>query len=97
MARYVMLFRYTEKGIQNVKEAPARVDAAKEAFRKVGAEVKDFYLLMGRYDTMIVAEAPNDETMAAAALALGSQGNVRSETLRAFTEDEFRKIIGTLP
>jgi len=97
MATYVMLFRYTEKGIENVKQSPSRVNAVKEAFRKLGAEVKDFYLLMGRYDTMIIAEAPNDEVMATAALALGSMGNVRSETLRAFSEDEFRRIVGAIP
>ena len=97
MATYIILNRFTPQGIQNIKESPARVDAAKEAFRKLGAEVKQFYIVMGQYDTVIVAEAPDDETIAKAILATGSLGNVSTETLRAFTEDEFRKIVAGLP
>jgi len=92
-----MLFQFTQKGIENVKESPARVDAVKQAFRDMGAEVKEFYLLMGRYDTLIIAEAPDDETIAKLALAIGSKGNVRSETLRAYKEDEYRRIIAAVP
>jgi len=97
MSTYVMLFQFTQKGIENVKESPARVDAVKQAFRDMGAEVKEFYLLMGRYDTLIIAEAPDDETIAKLALAIGSKGNVRSETLRAYKEDEYRRIIAAVP
>ena len=60
----------------------------------MGGEVKGFYVVMGRYDGVVITEAPNDETAAKIALALGSKGTARSETLRAFNEDEFRKIIG---
>lgn len=97
MATYIVLFRFTEQGIQNVKESPDRVDAAKQIFRSMGAEVKEFYSVMGRYDTVCIVEAPNDETIAKATLAVGSLGNVHTETLRAFTEDEYRKIITDLP
>ena len=97
MATYIMLFRYTKQGIQNVKESPNRVDAAREAFRAFGVELKEFYSVMGQYDTVCIVEAPNQETMAKASLALGSLGNVCSETLRAFTEDEFRQIVADLP
>lgn len=97
MATYLMLFRYTQQGIQNIKQSPARVEQAKKAFRDMGAEVKAFYLLMGQYDTVFVVEAPDDETIAKAALAVGSKGNVSTETLRAFTEDEFRKMVAALP
>ena len=96
MATYVMLFKFTQKGIENVKESPDRVEALKQVFRDMGAEIKVFYLLMGRYDTIIIAEAPNDETIAKLALAIGSEGNVRSETLRAFTMDEFRQIVAAV-
>jgi len=77
--------------------SPAGIEAAKQAFRAAGALVKEFYSVMGRYDTIIIAAAADDETIAKATLALGSLGNVRSETLRAFTEDEYRKIIADLP
>ena len=97
MATYLMLCQYTQKGIENVKESPARLDSAKQAFREAGAELKEFYLLMGRYDIAAIVEAPDDETMAKAALALGSKGNIRSETLRAFTEDKFREMLARIP
>lgn len=97
MATYIMLLRFTEQGIKNIKESPARVEAAKQAARDIGAEVKEFYAVIGQYDTVVVVEAPDDETVARMALALGSLGNVRTETLRAFTEDEYRKIIAALP
>ncbi len=97
MATYIMLFNFTQQGIQNIKKGPARVEAAKQAFRDLGAEVKEFYLVMGRYDTVFIVEAPDDETIARAALTVGSLGNVRTETLRAYTEDEFKKIVAALP
>jgi uncharacterized protein with GYD domain len=62
-----------------------------------GIQFKGYFLTLGRYDEVIIAETPNDETMTALALAVGSQGNVRTETMRAFTEDEYRQIIASLP
>ncbi len=97
MARYVLLTRFTQQGLQTIKDGPARLDAARQTFQGLGAELKDFYLTMGEYDAVVVLEAPNDETVAKASLAIGSLGNVRIETLRAFTEDEYRKMIGALP
>jgi len=97
MPTYISLVNYTPKGIENVKKSPQRLDAAKKAFKEMGAELKEFYLVMGRYDMILVSEAPNDETVAKAALALGSLGNVRTESFRAFKEDEYRKIVSTLP
>jgi uncharacterized protein with GYD domain len=96
MATYLSLLRYTEQGIQNIKESPARLDAAKKAFQAVGGELKQFFLTMGRYDAVIVSEAPDDETAAKIALSFGSLGNIRTETMRVFTEGEYRKIIGSL-
>jgi len=97
MATYITLLRFTEKGIANIKDGPARLDAAKQAFQAMGAELKAFYLVTGAYDAVVIGEVPDDETVAKLALMIGSQGNVRTETLRAFTEDEYRKIISELP
>ena len=97
MATYIMLMHYTQKGIENVKQSPTRLDAAKKTFKAMGAELKEFYLVAGRYDIVVVAEAPNDETIAKCALDLASKGSVATETLRAFREDEYRKIIAALP
>jgi uncharacterized protein with GYD domain len=96
MATYISLVRYTEQGIRNIKESANRLDAAKKMFQSAGGEVKQFYLAMGKYDIVIVSEAPDDETAARVSLSLGALGNVRTETLRAFGEAEFRKIIGSL-
>ena len=96
MASYVILFCYTDQGIKNIKESPNRVNAARQTFRALGAEVKAFYSVLGQYDTVFIVEAPDDETVARAVLSVGSLGNVHSETLRAFGEEEFRKIVAGL-
>ena len=97
MPTYIMLVNWTQPGIEKVKESPARIDALRNLFKEMGGEAKAFYVVMGRYDGVVIAEAPNDETAAKIALAVGAKGTARSETLRAFTEDEFRKIAGSLP
>jgi len=97
MPTYVALASYTQKGIENVKETPKRLDAFKEALKKAKGELKSFYLTMGRYDIVLTYELPDDEAAAKVALTLGSLGNIRTETLRAFTEGEYRKIVGALP
>jgi len=97
MATYINLIRLTQQGIQSIKDSPARVENARKAFAAMGGKLKEFYLVMGPYDFAIIAEAPDDETAAKLALALGSLGNVRTETLRAFSEDEYKKIIAALP
>ena len=97
MATYIMLINYTQKGIENIKESPARLDDAKRVFQEMGGEIKDFYLVTGRYDIVCSAEAPDDETISKFVLFLSSKGAIRTETLRAYTEDEYREIIATLP
>ncbi len=96
MAAYLVLLRYTEKGMAEIKATPDQVNALKQAFRDKGAEIKELYALLGRYDAAIIAEAPNDETVAGLALALGSKGGVHTETLRAFTMDEVRQILASI-
>jgi len=90
MSTHIVLIKWTQEGIKNVKESPNRLDMAKKAFQAAGAELKEFYLVMGQYDMVIVTEGPDDETAAKLALAIGSQGAISTETLRAFTEDEYR-------
>jgi uncharacterized protein with GYD domain len=97
MPTYITLARWTQQGIEKVKESPARLDAFKKLVKAAGGEVKAFYMVTGQYDMVIVSEAPNDDAIAKVALATGSKGGVRSETLRAFTEAEYRKIIAALP
>ncbi len=97
MPTYINLLRYTQKGIENIKEGPARLDAAKQAYKAMGCEIKSFYLVIGQYDAVVISEAPNDDAVANLALAIGSKGNVCTETLRAYTEDEYRKLVSSLP
>jgi uncharacterized protein with GYD domain len=96
MPHLVMLLRYTQQGIAKIKESPARLDAAKKAAEKVGGKIHAWYLTMGQYDAVLITEFPNDEAGAKFALSVGALGNVTTETLKAFTETEYRKIIGGL-
>ncbi len=96
MPTFVTLVRYTDQGIRNVRESPARLDAAKKAFQAAGGELKEWYLAMGRYDAVIVSEGPDDETATRLGLAISSLGSVRTETMRVFTESEYRKLIASL-
>jgi uncharacterized protein with GYD domain len=97
MSTYISLISLTQKGIENIKESPTRLNKAKGLFKAMGAELKEFYLVTGRYDMVVVSEAPDDETVAKVALAIGSAGAIRTETLRAFTEEEYKSIIAALP
>ena len=96
MARYIMLVNWTDQGIRNVKDSPKRLDAARNAAKGVGAEIRDFYMTMGDHDMVVVIDAPADEAMAKFALIQGGAGNVRTKTLKAFSETEYRAIIGSL-
>ena len=96
MPTYIALLNWTQQGASKISASPKRLDAGRKAFKKVGAEIKDVYLTMGRYDLVCVIEAPDDESYAKALLGLASQGNVSTETLKAFSEDEYRKIIASL-
>lgn len=97
MSTYVVLLRYTQKGLETAKEGPARREAAKKKFEEAGAKLKEIYITMGRFDAVAIVEAPNDETIAKLALTGGSQGFLRTETMRAFTEKEHNKIVASLP
>jgi len=96
MAHYVTLLHYTHQGITKIKDSPARLDAAKKAAEKLGGKIHTWYLTLGQYDAVLISEFPNDEVCTKFALSLGALGNVTTETLKAFTEAEYRKIIGGL-
>ncbi len=97
MPTFVSLMRFTQKGLEAIKDGPARLEAAREAYRAAGAKLREFYLVTGKYDAVVVAEAPDDETAVKLSLALGARGNVRIETCRAFAEEEYRRIVAGLP
>lgn len=96
MPTYISLLRWTQQGVAKVKDSPKRLDAGRKAFKKLGVEIKDTYMTMGRYDLVCVIEGPDDDSVAKALLTLGSQGNVQTETMRAWTEDQYRDITRSL-
>jgi uncharacterized protein with GYD domain len=94
---FIMSVNYTEQGIRAIKDAPKRAKAARELAKKCGAEIKDVYLTSGQSDLMVMVESPSGDNVAKFALALGSLGNVRTRTARAWTMAEYEKIISELP
>lgn len=97
MSTYITLIKFTQQGVENIKESPARLDAVKAAIQAAGGEFIGFYLTLGRFDAILISEGPDDETVAKVALATGAQGSVRTETLKAFNEEEYRQLIAGLP
>jgi uncharacterized protein with GYD domain len=96
MPTYVTLIHYTEQGVKTFKDLPARLEETRTAGQAGGSKLVAYYLTMGQYDAVVVSEAPDDEAIAKLALAAGGRGNVRTETMRAFTEDEAKKIAAEL-
>jgi uncharacterized protein with GYD domain len=96
MPTYISLIRYTERGVKTFKELSQRIEETKTAGESVGAKLIGYYLTMGQYDAVAITEAPDDHTIAKLALAAGGRGNVRTETMRAFTEEEAKKIAAEL-
>ena len=96
MPHYVVLLNWTDQGIRNVKETTKRAQAARSMAEKLGGKLEVFYT-MGEYDLVAMAEMPNDEATMRFLLEIGSLGNVRTKTLKAWTETEAAKLIGQLP
>lgn len=96
MSTYIQLIHWTEQGIKAVRHSAERLDQARQIVREAGGTLGDFYLTMGRYDMVVISEAPDDATVARSTLQLGMGGAIRTETLRAFTEEEYRAIIASL-
>ncbi len=97
MSTYFILANWTEQGIKAIKASPKRLSAAKRLAKDCGLKFRSFQMTLGQYDGILTVEAPDDEAVARFALALGSAGNVRTMTLKGFTEREYRKIVGSLP
>ncbi len=97
MSTYFILANWTEQGIKAIKASPKRLGAAKRLAKDCGVKVRSFHMTLGQYDGILTVEAPDDEAVARFALALSSAGNVRTTTLKGFTEQEYQKIVGSLP
>ena len=97
MPSYIMLMKWTQAGIQNIKDDAARIERLQNILTSVNGELKALYFTFGRYDKVVIAEAPNDDAMAKALLMLGSFGTVSVETLKAFPKEEGLAIIRELP
>ena len=96
MAKYIALASFTEQGIRNVKDTVKRADAVREVARKYGCEMSQIYWTLGNYDLVTIIDAQDESSATAFAMALGSAGNVRTQTLRAFSRDEISAILGKL-
>lgn len=94
MSRYIALFNWTDKGIGDAKGSPGRLDRSREMAKSYGCEIGQVFLTVGAYDFVVEMTAPDDASLAKFLIALGSQGNIRTTTLKAFSEDEYREIIG---
>ena len=97
MKTFVALVNWTQKGIQEVTESSSRIEKARAAIAAAGGEMKAFFVTLGRFDMVAVIEVPDEMTYAKVMLALGSRGGVRTETMSAFSVDEFAKIVEALP
>ena len=97
MPIYIGLYNLTDQGIKNIKESPARIEEGIKAAEAMGAKNISFYCVMGGYDYVAIGEFPNDQAAMTFALAVGSRGNVRTTTLKAFTKDEYAGAVKKLP
>lgn len=96
MSTYLSLISWTDQGIRTVKDSPKRLDAAKKTLKDMGGELKSFYMTQGSFDAVLIFEVPGDEVAAKFLLKVGSAGNIRTTTLKAYPEADYRKIIGGL-
>ncbi|HEY56155.1 MAG TPA: GYD domain-containing protein [Dehalococcoidia bacterium] len=97
MATYIMLMKLTEQGIKDIKNAPQRIEQGSKAVEAMGGKLLGFYSVMGDYDYVAIGETPSEEVMMTFLLGLGSLGNIRTTTLRAFNREEFATMVKKLP
>ena len=97
MPTYIVLLNWTEQGVKSVKDTVDRYEEGKATFKEQGVTFRDTYWTVGPYDVVSTIDAPDDETLSAALLALAGLGNVRSTTMRAFSPDEMRGLLGRMP
>src|SRR5262249_29115916 len=96
MPTYVSLLTYTDQGIRNIKDAPKRLEASKKAIKDLGGSIKAYYMTQGGYDGVLIFEVPDDMALTTFLLNVGAAGNVRTTSLRAFPEEEFKKHVAAL-
>jgi uncharacterized protein with GYD domain len=94
---FIVTASWTDQGIRSVKEAPKRIQAAREAAKKLGIEFKQVFLTSGEFDLLIILETASGDNVAKFAMASGALGNVRTRTVRGWTEAEMTKLISELP
>ncbi|HEU4658766.1 MAG TPA: GYD domain-containing protein [Capillimicrobium sp.] len=97
MPMYVTLIDWTDQGVRGAAETVDRYEAAAQRFQEMGITFRDIYWTIGAHDITAIVDAPDDATLAAALLTLAGQGNVRTTTMRAFSRDEMRDVIGRMP
>ena len=97
MANYVALVNFTDQGVRQIRQTTERAKALVNAASNLNVKIKEIYWTMGIYDAVITAEAPDDETVTAFAMSMGSLGNIRTQTLRAFAADEIKRILEKIP
>jgi uncharacterized protein with GYD domain len=97
MATYISLISFTEQGVREFRQSPQRASAFNSAAQKAGLRVSQVYWTLGGYDGVLIFDAPDEQAATAAMLGLGAGGNVRTQTLRAFTADEFEAIVAQVP
>ena len=96
MATYLIMAGFTDQGIRNVKETTTRADAFRESAKKLGVTAREIYWTLGQYDVVAIVDSPDDSSVTALALALGSGGNVRTQVMRAFNQNEMKGILNKL-
>ncbi len=97
MPTFIAMLSWTDQGIRGVKDSPKRLLAAREAAKKLGVDIKQVFLTTGEFDLLSILEAANGDNVAKLIMTLGSQGNLRSRTVRAWPEAEYMKLISELP
>jgi uncharacterized protein with GYD domain len=97
MGKYILLGNWTDQGVRDVKNTVKRSRAAREAFAAMGVNAREWFFTLGQYDVVLTVDAPDDETLNRATLALAMSGNLRTTTLRGFGEKEMEAIVGSLP
>jgi uncharacterized protein with GYD domain len=97
MPKFVTLVNFTDQGMRHIKQTTDRAKGLVNIAGKLGIKIKDIYWTLGAFDAVFTAEAPDEESMTALALSMGSIGNIRTQTMRAFSADELNNILGKLP
>ena len=97
MATYIALVNFTDQGVRQIRQTTERAKALVNAAANLGVRIREIYWTMGAFDAIFTADAPDDETMTAFSLSIGSLGNIRTQTLRAFSPDEINKILEKVP